>query len=454
MKVNSHSMGFVVGTKVLMADGSQKAIENIKTGDKVLSFDQFDAFGELEAKKVLDVFIRVDRNPLHVKVDNSDIELTVAPGQLFINPGHDWKDAVNINEIIDDEGTVHTFKVSQLTRGKFQIYDIIVEDNHSLIANGIRVHNKKNKKNKKLNDNDDGGAVSNSYSSDYEESATYQNGTSKKKKTAKSKKVLKNNRQSPSGESEAASLMTSFSDSVSQLLDLIEAGNPTQLTVLRSSIQASAAPLIGTATNFITAVLLSSMSTYDKDELANLAQESITYTSNLINQFQGATVTASNKAISLVLLEQMQKNVTRAQNKLSIYTTTSVKKSNKLGSKINADKFKADFKQRLKDGTLTGTANPRMVKNSNGKYGARDIGNNGGGQRNDRGPGSGAGSSSRSTGGTGGGGSGFGGLNGNQLGNAAIGAAKGYMSGGPLGAVKGALGSFTNGGNGGNTHLP
>lgn len=139
MKINSKNRGFVEGTLVLMADGSQKPIEQIKTGDMVLSFDEFDSTAPLESMRVTNTFSRIDSDILEVKVGENILK--VAKDQMFIGPHNDWKEVYNHSLVVDLEGTPVKYTVNQNRKGKHRVYDITVEENHSLIANGLRVHN-------------------------------------------------------------------------------------------------------------------------------------------------------------------------------------------------------------------------------------------------------------------------------------------------------------------------
>jgi hypothetical protein len=139
MKVNSKNRGFVEGTLVLMADGKEKAIEQIQTGDMVLSFDEYDADAPLEAMKVINTFSRIDNEILEVKVGKNILK--VAKDQMFIGPHNDWKEVYNHSLVVDLEGTPIKYTVNQNRKGKHRVYDITVDENHSLIANSIRVHN-------------------------------------------------------------------------------------------------------------------------------------------------------------------------------------------------------------------------------------------------------------------------------------------------------------------------
>lgn len=138
-RVNDRQAGFVQGTVVLMADGSLKPIERIKPGDYVMSFDVNSSSSELKPRVVLDTFSYISRDVLEVRADEDSV--MVAQGQLFLTPGADWKFAHETAHITDMIGDARNFDVIKVRTGNHKIYDIMVDDNHSLVANGFRVHN-------------------------------------------------------------------------------------------------------------------------------------------------------------------------------------------------------------------------------------------------------------------------------------------------------------------------
>lgn len=401
MKVNSKLMGFNAGTKVLMADGSEKLIEDIQTGDLVMSFDQLDAFGVLEPKRVLDTFMRMDKNPLHVTVEESNVELTVAPGQLFINPGSDWKDAININEIIDKNGTVHNFSVNQITRGKFQMYDIIVEDNHSLIANGVRVHNMTYSQADVAagRDQADSGAANSYYRRDHKESNKHYNSGKNKKKKSKKKGDY---RPEPKidGLQAGAKIISSTASLVDVLDDIIVITTPTNLTALKSSIQLSIDNIVNYLATFYSAIYSSSMSDYDKQEVLTLSMMMTSAAIDMRNPFEEVSVTASGKNQALSQLAVINLALEKVQAKIVYYVGNAAEDKDRFDINVNGQKTP---KSNKKTGKATG-------RNANGKYAAPSRPE--GGRNNSAGPagpsggarstgGSGAGSGTRSTGGNG-----------------------------------------------------
>ena len=137
--VNDKQVGFVQGTVVLMADGKLKPIEKIVPGDWVMSFNQNDAASDLEPMEVIDTFNYITRDIIEVKTDDSAV--MVARGQLFLTPSADWHNAIDTAYVTDAEGNAKAFTVEKTTAGKYKVYDIMVDDHHSLVANGFRVHN-------------------------------------------------------------------------------------------------------------------------------------------------------------------------------------------------------------------------------------------------------------------------------------------------------------------------
>lgn len=318
-------MGFAAGTKVLMADGSERAIENIKTGDLVLSFDQLDAFGALEPKRVLNTFKRIDRNPLKVKVVGSEVELTVAPGQLFINPGSDWKDAVNINEIIDGDGNVHKFDVSQITRGKHQMYDIIVEDNHSLIANGVRVHNMTYSiadviAGRNLAGSDiQSGSISNYYrTGDYDNNNDmYQEGRNKKKKSRRRKTAKPEPK--IDGLQAGAKLLSSIEDLVELLGEIVDNTAPANLTVLKVVVQQSVDNIVNYLASFGAAILNATMNAYDKSEILIMTADMTQAAIAMRKPFEETVVSASGKLLAQTQLKLFDLQIARMNGILETY---------------------------------------------------------------------------------------------------------------------------------------
>lgn len=375
MKVNSKLMGFAAGTKILMADGSEKAIEKIQTGDKVLSFDQLDAFGILEPKRVLNTFMRVDRNPLKVTVNDSSIELTVAPGQLFIDPGHDWKEATKINEIIDSKGNIHSFEVSQITRGKHQMFDIIVEDNHSLIANGVRVHNMIYSiadviAGRNLADSNVLSGPLSSYGDDATNTNySYSSGSSKKKKGKRKKTYTPEVR--VDGIVTSSRYIVSIESLVDSLSEIVEETTPTNLTSIKLAIQSSADSIVNYLANFTASIVNATMSAYDKSEVLVMAADMSAAASAMRKPFEDTVVIASGKNIAVNQLNVIQLLILRTKNRMELYTETP---KEEVASQLSSSK-KAFKSSRAVNGKYNIASNPNAYRSEGG--GSRGGGNSG-----------------------------------------------------------------------------
>lgn len=147
---------FVAGTKVTMADGSEKNIEDVVIGDEVLSFNGI----ETESKKVIGV-----KTPIHddlVKytfANQSEVVCTfdhpffVDGGQLasytpFLtnkryNLGKEVRQ-IKVGDLVflNNKSQTAIKDIIELDLGDTQTYIFSVEDNHNFYANGILVHNK------------------------------------------------------------------------------------------------------------------------------------------------------------------------------------------------------------------------------------------------------------------------------------------------------------------------
>ncbi|MBF9232322.1 hypothetical protein [Microvirga alba] len=174
---------FPAGTKVDMADGSQKSIEQICPGDYVLAFAAKGAQSfNLKACKVVRLFsgitekwlvLRFDA-PRQSSADATSEELVTTPGHRFLTTNGDFKRideilasdaqvvlrdgsvvAVSAKQIVYSEKTAHLFEEAkhdcQISHGNITLdpqveagwktYNFEVEDLHTYVANGVRVHN-------------------------------------------------------------------------------------------------------------------------------------------------------------------------------------------------------------------------------------------------------------------------------------------------------------------------
>ena len=150
---------FVAGTKITMADYTEKNIEDIKVGDFVLSYDI--STKELVKKPVIKCYIHENTARL-IKVtleDDSILELTPSHPILTIEgwKSRDWlfsmieehEDTKWLEEgdtVIKYDGLVKIKSIEEIfVPDNYTTYNFKVEDTHTYIANGTVVHNMVNK---------------------------------------------------------------------------------------------------------------------------------------------------------------------------------------------------------------------------------------------------------------------------------------------------------------------
>ena len=150
---------FVGGTKITMADGSEKNIEDVVEGDEVLSFNGI----ENESKKVIGL-----KTPIHddiVKyVFANQTEVICTYDHPFFVAGGDGELAsytpfltnkrynigkevrqIKVGDLVfvnQSKSQTAIKDIIELDLGEVQTYIFTVEDNHNFYANGILVHNK------------------------------------------------------------------------------------------------------------------------------------------------------------------------------------------------------------------------------------------------------------------------------------------------------------------------
>lgn len=128
---------FLAGTKILMGNGQEKNIEIVKKGDSLTTFNEQ---GEKVIAKVIETHQAVKGGYL---VINNSLRVT-ADHILWINDGWqkaetvrpgDWMKGADGRKVIINSVVWH--------RGRREVYNLIVEKEHSYIADGYFVHNGK-----------------------------------------------------------------------------------------------------------------------------------------------------------------------------------------------------------------------------------------------------------------------------------------------------------------------
>lgn len=166
---------FPAGTHILMADGSQKAIEHIRVGDEVAAFDtnNDDGRGPLLKGRVSRIFTNTTREFIVFKQGDRDL-LTVTSGHRLLTAHgifeHADRIAASGQSIIDQQGSAIKATSTRILYGEetrflfeeastyqyysngssalapqlqsgWATYNFEVETLHNYIANGVRVHN-------------------------------------------------------------------------------------------------------------------------------------------------------------------------------------------------------------------------------------------------------------------------------------------------------------------------
>ena len=130
---------FLPGTKVAMADGKEENIEDVMTGEMVLSYDE--KTGENVPSRVIKTFIH-DNISQYIIINNL---LKVTKNHpTYVNGA--WQEAGNIklgDVLRDIDG--NNFRVTSLkeeNNPSIEVYNLEVEGTHTYYAEGLLVHNK------------------------------------------------------------------------------------------------------------------------------------------------------------------------------------------------------------------------------------------------------------------------------------------------------------------------
>ena len=126
------------GQKILMADRTQKNIEDVKVGDEILSFNQDSK--KLEKDKVAGV----DKNPTYHNdyfIFNNTLK-TSSDHEIFVNNGFKQAQDIKIGDLLLDSNgkEVKVKKIDHIYK-KVKTYDLTTEKNHNFFASGYLVHN-------------------------------------------------------------------------------------------------------------------------------------------------------------------------------------------------------------------------------------------------------------------------------------------------------------------------
>jgi uncharacterized protein YfaS (alpha-2-macroglobulin family) len=130
---------FVAGTKIKMADGTEKNIEQVKTGDTVLTFEN-EYLRRLVSAPVTATF---QHRVQHYLVINGTLKVT-PEHRVFINNGWETIGSAKVGDFMADEHGRRVRINSILSRQELvEVYNLSVGGYHTYIADGIYVHNGK-----------------------------------------------------------------------------------------------------------------------------------------------------------------------------------------------------------------------------------------------------------------------------------------------------------------------
>ncbi len=141
VKIVTHNC-FPAGTKITLADGTQKNIEDLTTNDKLLTFNEFTgekiegAIGSIQKKKE-HLLIR------HKTDDGNEVKSTAL--HKFFVKGKGWVAAqdIIIGDILVNKDSIETTVMEKENIvGEVEVYHIMdVRDNHTYYAENLLVHN-------------------------------------------------------------------------------------------------------------------------------------------------------------------------------------------------------------------------------------------------------------------------------------------------------------------------
>ncbi|WP_323016486.1 phage tail protein [Castellaniella sp.] len=130
---------FPAGAQVLIENGKTVAIESLRVGDTVLSFDER---GDVHRAKVTKTHYHADPQPvIHVRHWNGHISLT--PNHWVLNQYGAFVEVGTLgveDALVDQLGHLRPI-IEKNFEGRHPVYNLTVEPHHTFICDGVRVHN-------------------------------------------------------------------------------------------------------------------------------------------------------------------------------------------------------------------------------------------------------------------------------------------------------------------------
>lgn len=130
---------FQAGTQIQLEGGKTKAINLLKEGDSVLSFDEW---GAIHVSKVTKLHIHENPQPI-LRVDFWRGVINITPNHWVLNQYGSFVEVDTLTEhdaVVDGMGHLRPIISKRLLKSE-PVYNLTVEPNHTFIADDIRVHN-------------------------------------------------------------------------------------------------------------------------------------------------------------------------------------------------------------------------------------------------------------------------------------------------------------------------
>ena len=130
---------FLADTKIKMADGSQKNIENVEIGDRVLTFSD-ERSHNLVPATVVDT---ISHTVQEYMIINGHLKVT-PEHRVFLSGGWEMIGLARVGDyLLDENGKQILIDTIERKREMVEVYNLTVEPYNTYIANGIYVHNNK-----------------------------------------------------------------------------------------------------------------------------------------------------------------------------------------------------------------------------------------------------------------------------------------------------------------------
>lgn len=136
LKTGGHVFCLSADTKIMMADGTQKDIVNIKAGDEVMAFDAKHSKGMLRKSKVRATAITKDQKLIQI----DDLKITPLHKVVLANGRAVMAKDIKVGDsILKASGLFEVVKKIEKDLPATTVYNLALEDADGYIANGLRV---------------------------------------------------------------------------------------------------------------------------------------------------------------------------------------------------------------------------------------------------------------------------------------------------------------------------